>query len=527
VLDATLESGADVRILALGSRTAALALPGLDRDLLEGMSFPSSPSFDVWLGAQRRHLQALAETVLRDAACARLAAGAPGEASALAARLVARDPLDEGGQVLLVRALAMGGDAAAAARQAADCRALFRRELGVEPGPALDDALRAMPAASAPPTRAPLRGRGTVAALIEAGEAAIGAGALDTGLQRLRRAVADADALDNALLRTRARVSLAGALVHAARGRDEEGALVLQEALAAGGAIAPELAAAASRELGYIDFLRGRYDCALTWLARAMPLAEGAPLEKARILTVHGSVLTDTAHYAEAESLLRDAVDLSDSGSDMRQLAYALSMLGRALLLRGDLQGAVQPLERSLAIAQQAWPAFVPWPLSLRAEVQLLQGDAENAAEQFERAFALGCQIGDPCWEGLAGRGLGLAAWAAGDVARAVALLEDAAERSTRLQDAYVWVRAYTIELLCRIGVENALPQTRDWLQELQQLAARCGLREFTVRAQLHLAALGDSAGREVARLLALTIDNPQLQAQTAALALAPRPQPA
>lgn len=516
-----LEAGADVHVLLHGERAAALALPGLDRDLLEGMSFASSPSFDVWLGAQRRHLQGVADGVLRDTACARLADGQSTEAAALAARLVARDPLDESGQVLLVRALVAGGNSAAAARQAADCRALFQRELGVAPGPALQEALHAPPAVSSSLAQPPMRGRSAVAALIEAGEAAIGAGALDTGLQRLRRAVADADALDNALLRTRARVSLAGALVHAARGRDEEGALVLHEALAAGEAIAPEFAAAASRELGYIDFLRGRYTCALDWLARAMPLAAGAPLEMARILTVHGSVMTDTAHYSEAEALLRRAVTQSEQGSDMRQLAYAVSMLGRALLLRGDLEGAADQLDRSLAIAEQTWPAFVPWPLALRAEVQLLQGDASGASEQFERAFALGCQIGDPCWEGLAGRGLGLAAWAAGDVPRAVALLEDAAERSVRLQDAYIWVRAYTLELLCRIGVANALPQSRGWLQDLQQVSARCGLREFTVRAQLHLATLGDHAGREVARLLALTIDNPALHAETAALAIA------
>jgi DNA-binding SARP family transcriptional activator len=414
-LDETLEGGADVRILTHGGRAAALSLPGLDRELLEGMSFLSSPGFDVWLGAQRRHLRALADGVLREAATERLAAGASAEAAALAARLVARDPLDEGGQVLLVRALVASGDAAAAARQAADCRAVFRRELGVAPGPALDEALCAMPP-QVPP-----------------------------------------------------------------RSRDEEGALVLYEGLEPGETNAPELDEAASRGMGYIDFLRGRYDCAVSWLARAMPLAGRAPLEHARILTVHGSVLTDTAHYAEAESLLRHAVDLSDRGRDMRQLAYAVSMLGRVLLLRGDLHGAARQIERSLAIAQQKWPVFVPWPLAMRAEVQLLQGDAEGASEQFERAFALGCQIGNPCWEGLAGHGLGLSAGAAGDVPRAVALLEDAAERSRRLQDACVWVRAHMLELLARIRAQNALPQMGAWVHELQQAAAH------TVRTQLHL----------------------------------------
>lgn len=417
VLAAALEAGVDARILASRNPAAALALPGLERDLLEGMRFPSSPSFEVWLAAQRRRLATIAEGVLRDAASTRLAAGAASEAATLAARLVARDPLNEDHQALLVHALAASGDVAGAARQAEDCHALFRRELGVAPGPALDHAVQAV---AAP--------------------------------------------------RARARVSLTDALVHAARRHDDAGP------------VAPALAAAATRELGYIDFLRGRYDGGVSWLARAAPLPNGSPQEQARILTVRGSVLADTAHLGEAESLLRHAVRLSERGSDTRQLAYALAMLGRALLMRGDLPGAARQLERSLLLAEQTWPAFVPWPLALRAKVQLLQGDAQGASEQFEDAFALGCQIGNPCWEGLAGGGLGLSAGAAGDVPRAVALLEDTAERSRRLQDAYIWVRAYTLELLCRLSAQHAFPQMGVWLLELQQAAAHA------VRTQLHLA---------------------------------------
>jgi hypothetical protein len=45
---------------------------------------------------------------------------------------------------------------------------------------------------------------------------------------------------------------------------------------------------------------------------------------------------------------------------------------------------------------------------ALRAEVDLLTGRTGAARSRFERAFALGCRIGDPCWEGLAERGLGL-----------------------------------------------------------------------------------------------------------------------
>src|SRR4029453_3714035 len=68
------------------------------------------------------------------------AGGGPGEAVAYAARAVARNPLEEGNHELLVRCLAAAGDRSAALRQVAVCEDTLRRELGVEPSPALRDA---------------------------------------------------------------------------------------------------------------------------------------------------------------------------------------------------------------------------------------------------------------------------------------------------------------------------------------------------------------------------------------------------
>jgi len=64
----------DVETLIAGSWTDALRLPGIERELLEGMSFSSSPTFDIWLSTERRHLGATAEAVFREAALARLGA---------------------------------------------------------------------------------------------------------------------------------------------------------------------------------------------------------------------------------------------------------------------------------------------------------------------------------------------------------------------------------------------------------------------------------------------------------------------
>ena len=96
-------------------------------------------------------------------------------------------------------------------------------------------------------------------------------------------------------------MALGSALIHAVRGRDEEAAASLHEALALG--MRPDLAssaAAASRELGYVELLRGRYDRAQRWLERAEDLAGDDAAERGRIACSLGVVLTDTAHYQRA-----------------------------------------------------------------------------------------------------------------------------------------------------------------------------------------------------------------------------------
>jgi len=510
VLRLTLEPTAyvDAEVLASGSWPQALSVPGLDQELLAGMHFADCPSFEVWLSTERRHLQATAEAVLREAAQARLAAGASRDAADLAGRLVLQNPLDENYQVLLVRSLAAAGDGVGASRQVAACRELFLRELGVAPGLALEDAMRTV---TDIPTARPATGRSAATAQLDAGEAAIGAGALEPGLQCLRRAILEADTTGDPVLRARTRVALGGALVHAARGRDEEGATALHEAIAVASHDAPQLAAAAARELGYIEFLRGRYERATVWLRQASDLATDDRAEQTRIAIVRGSVLSDTAHYSQAIETLRSAVEMAEQIDDPKQLAYALSMLGRAHLLRREFEVATLALDRSVAMAQRGWTAFLPWPQALRAEIDLDRGHVDLAADRFEHAFALGCQLGDPCWEGIAGRGLGRVAIARDHPQRGVEILVDSIARSIRWPDAYLWGKAYLLDVLCELAVVQRLPQALGWIGELQGLAARSGMRELTVRSHAHRAALGDRASAAAAAVLASEIDNPSL----------------
>lgn len=502
----------DVWEVTSGGRHCIESDISLGNDLLEAMSFSTSPGFEVWLETERRHVRGATEARLHEAALQSLAAGDGPAAADLAGRLVRLNPYDENFQALLVRALAAAGEGVAAARQVAACRELFKRELSISPGEALDAAAATVTARAVMPAAT---GAAGIVAQIEAGQAAIGAGAVEAGLQCLRRAVADAEQLSDPALHLRALAELGAALVHAVRGRDEEGATALHQALAVAADSSPEIAAEVRRELGYVEFLRARYDRVEPWLRMAEEGAGADPALQARILTVRGASLSDVGQYGEAMLALRSAVALTP---DDRQRSYALSMLGRAHLLRGELAESAALLDESLELAAKAaWTAFVPWPESLRAAADIELGEITAARERLTHAFALSCHVGDPCWEGISGRGLGLLAALEGDVDRALGTLEDARARSTRLPDGYLWLDAYTLEAMCSLAAAHGLPEGRRWGLELSEIAGRSGMKELAVRALLHRAALGEEGLLEAARAMAAEVDNPALLATASA----------
>ena len=119
----------DVDVLRAGTSLEAVELPGLGRELLEGVDVDASAGFTAWLLGERRRLQALGEAVLREGALRALASGNPRKAVELATRMVAADALNEDAHVLLIRAFAGTGDRVAVERQLAASIDLFRREL--------------------------------------------------------------------------------------------------------------------------------------------------------------------------------------------------------------------------------------------------------------------------------------------------------------------------------------------------------------------------------------------------------------
>jgi len=502
----------DVSVLISGTSGEAMELPGLGRELLEGVEVEASPGFRAWLLGERRRIQALSQAVLREGALRALAAGKARTGVELATRLVASDPLTEDAHVLLVRAFAATGDAVAVERQLSASVGLFRRELGVEPGPELAEAARLEPPGPAP-FSAP-GSRAASQALLESGEAAVSAGAVAAGLDSLRGAAAGARETGDRELEAVALLALGAALVHAAKGRDEEGAAALHRAIAKAERTGQRaVAASAHRELGYVELLRGDYARGRILLRNAAELAEGDPVELAKIGAVTGACLGDVGAHDQAAAAFRDSISLAESTGQLKQQAWSTAVLGRTQLLRGELDQAGETLERALELTRsERWTAFLAYPESLLAEVWVREGDLGRATEVFEHAFALGCQVDDACWEAYAVRGFGLLRAARGDLAGAVEVMQDAITRCGRQRDTHLWVRAYVLDALCAVAIAARHPTAAGRVTDLASLAGRSGMRELSVRACLYRRDLGDGSAIDGARVLSVGVENPHLQ---------------
>jgi DNA-binding SARP family transcriptional activator len=502
----------DVHVLLGGTSFEALELQGLGRELLEGVVIDASPGFDAWLLGERRRLQRLSGSVLREGALRALASGNARAAVELATRLIAADPLNEDAHILLVRAFAGTGDAVAVDRQLSASIDVIRRELGVEPGPELVEAARldvSPPASSSGGSRAALQ------ALVESGEAAVSAGATEAGVETLRAAVAGCHETGEAALEAVACLALGTALVHATKGRDEEGSAALHRGIAAAERAGQrDVAASAHRELGYVEVLRGDFPRARALLRTAESLADGDPIELAKIRAVLATSHADVGEHERAAVAFHDSITLAQATEQPKQEAWSTTVLGRTHLLCNELDLAEGSLERGRELAKgERWTAFLAYPEALLAEVWVRRGDLDRATEAFEHAFALGCQVDDACWEAYGVRGFGLLRAARGDLDGAVELMDQALTHCARQRDTHLWLRAYVIDALCATAVAAGHPASARWVTDLASLAGRSGMHELSVRAYLYRRDLGDPSAIDAARVLSLSVENPHLHA--------------
>ena len=128
-------------------------------ELLEGFDLAACTRFEEWASFERNAPTRALTAALERRAEASLHAGEAGEAVEAARRWLARAPLSEAANRMLMRALAAAGEPAAALERYEGLRRMLDQELAVAPDPSTDairDAIRAgLPLPSASPSAAP------------------------------------------------------------------------------------------------------------------------------------------------------------------------------------------------------------------------------------------------------------------------------------------------------------------------------------------------------------------------------------
>lgn len=476
----------DVRLLLGGDADVAAELPGLDDELLAGLRTEGGSELAMWLDEERRHFHQLAVEVRQEAALTLLGRGDVEAAVAYARQVADASPLDENASALLVRCLRAARRFSEASTVATDAAARLREELGVEPTGALWSAVAAAPGGDRRVT-----GRGAVVAQLEAGESAMNAGATDAGLAALQSAVVAARAVHEPELLARALVALGSALIHGVRGVDQEGLALLHEAVPLTKTIDDGvLATNVCREIGYVDFLRGSYDRAGHWFEQARQVAGASERELGWVDLYDGASSDDVGDAVKAAALLERTVRAAQSERDLRLEAFALTLLGRHHLMQDDNATAITALDSALEIVHALdWIAFRSFTEALLADVVRRQGEFGRARELSEHAFVLGEQVGDPCWESIALRSLGLVTVDSGDIKRGVALLADAPGQCRRLPDTYRWIELWGYDALVEVGGRYGLPGVHTWATRLEAEASAMGMHPFSQRARQQLSA--------------------------------------
>lgn len=404
-------------------------------ELLEGVEPRCSAEFDLWLMVQRQRVAGRIDGCLRREVMTASAMGQADRALALAELAARRQMLDEGAQILLVASLCAAGRYDAAAAAVDDVEERFGTELGEPPSPALRSAARAHIAAS--PPGVPSRSRAL--SLLEAGQAALAAAAVDSGVETLRQAARVAEESGDDQVLGRCLRELGTALVHAVRSHDDEGALLLEKAATVALSVGDgSTAAAARRELGYVDALAGRRPDAEDHLAAAEAFVEGDTDLLAGIRSVRAFNLTDWGRLDEALDEWEVALDLARRVANPRRIAWALGLGGWAQVRAGEHGTAAGWLGECLQlVSSSGWISFRPWPTAVLAEAELAEAGPGRMLD-LHQDFTLSCQLADPCWESATARALALQAAGAGDTDGALAWVDEARRRVGRETDVYV-----------------------------------------------------------------------------------------
>jgi tetratricopeptide (TPR) repeat protein len=354
------------------------------RELLAGLSFPDSPMFELWLAGERQRLRRRSVSLTREHSLDALARGDHDLAIRLAKELVAAEPFDEGHHALLIRTLALSGEHDAARHQYDSCATLLRRELGIEPGPAV---LAALHLVNNPVDGATEATFDEICARITVAWQSFLAGSIDHGLDMGRSTILLSDMSGDPDLAAASRLYFAGMLNMAVRGWDEA-ATATSEArhLASETGRVDHLALAHSITAGS-ELMRGDYAVALEHATAGVALDDQGAL--ALNLAFLSAVESDTGCVEMARQHAIEASDAAERSLDGVGAAYAYSYSAHIDLDAGRYDRArvhaVKAIDASSSIL-----VLQPWPTAMLAEIEVHESRSRTAGAQRARGAATG-----------------------------------------------------------------------------------------------------------------------------------------
>jgi DNA-binding SARP family transcriptional activator len=484
-----LDLGSDTVVdaqLVLAGQAGADAEAG---ELLAGIDLSDCPEFDLWLAHQRDRVGAALRSTLRATVGARLSEGRPAEAIGPARRLVQLAPLEEQNHELLVRVLAATGNRAGAHAAATACAEIFRRELGVRPSARVALAAALVTGSRAGGLTLLPDGRRMLARLeIDAGKAALAAGATADGLERLRSAAAMAGDLGDRQVEGEAQAALGAAMVHSVALTEPAGVAALRRAATLARAAGDRsTAATASRELAFVA-LGSRDGDGQARLREAHELAEDDDGKLSAVLGIEAFALADSGRAGPATARFRRSVELAERAGEPRKAAWSLTLLARGELIAGEPEAARDHIDQAMALVMaERWTAFLPLVLAVAAELNLHQDRLDEAGQQLAASWTTAVRLGDPCWLSIAGRGLGLLAARRGNPAEAMQWLDGAYHRTTDRPPLICrWMDAATLDAICDVATTYRLPRAAPAVAELAALGNDTRMPFYTARARAY-----------------------------------------
>jgi len=392
-------------------------------ELLEGMSFGDSPSFDTWLQVQRARVASSATDALRWAATL-LSHREPDRALALAERALRTEPFDDGLHELIVEIHTARGDRERARTYVAGLTRRYRDELAIEPPTSISRPLdRPARSAAEPLLRLDVQAR----ALLDIARVRFWAGDSATARDIALRAARQAGETGDRALEARARILGSATYTGGGLGTAREWMSHLQRALRLANELGDRAAVAQiETERGRISAIEGRYGAAEASFRRARRLAEDigdtkeAGWARAMLAVCHA----DRSEYAAAEEHLRAALPA------LGWAPHAMGVLARVLVGMGNVEEGKAFADAAVARAErEGLLPTLPWALVQAGDARLAEGDLDGATERFTRALTIAQETKNPSWQALALRGLGLVARAKNDGDRTLTLLREALAR--------------------------------------------------------------------------------------------------